>query len=128
MSYILEPPSLEVVMEEDDERKDAPKATKPSEKTKPVATSKLTQKEKESSSKKGVSSSSSSSSCSSMKSASSQPCLLSASKKPPSGMAKNGPNYGSAGKLNEVVKSKTLEDAEKRRQELLQQKAELAKK
>lgn len=117
-------------MEEDDEKKDASKATKPSEKTKPVpvANSKTTQKEKEPSTKKGFSSSSSSSSCSSMKSASSQPCLLSASKKPPTGLVKNGPNYGSAGKLNEVVKSKTLEDAEKRRQELLQQKVELSKK
>ncbi|ODN00784.1 Protein piccolo [Orchesella cincta] len=117
-TFVKEPPSLAVVLEEEDE-----KIARLSKQNGLVHQTGKPIKEV----KKGISSSSSSSSNSSMKSAVSQPCLLSKHKLA-AGSNKNGPSHGSTGKLHDVHKSKPLEDAERRRQELLSQKVEQQKK
>lgn len=127
INYLIsEPPSLDIVLEEEDEHQ-----PKVSLKSNPEKTEKNRPHPNIKPKAKGTSSSSSSSN-SSMKSASSQPCLLSSMKKLPTSATKNAPSYGSAGKLHEIVKPKHLDVdldlAEKRRQELLQQKVESSKK
>lgn len=113
-----EPPALAMVIEEDDDKESV--SSEKTEKVRPLPNAKPANKEKKNAS------TSSSGSCSSMKSATSNPCL-SATKKLPSSALKTATVYGSTGKLNEVAKTKG-EDAEKRRQELLQQKVEATRK
>lgn len=119
LDYVSVELPLAAVMEEE-EGKDDP-VSNSSEKTNkaPHKTTKATSKNDPST--KGLSSSSSSSSCS-MKSATSQPGFSTKDKKNPN------PTPGSAGKQQDTYNSKPLEDAEKRRQELLRQKAEITKK
>ncbi|CAL8122362.1 unnamed protein product [Orchesella dallaii] len=116
-TFVKEAPSLTVVLEEEDEK--IARLSKQNDTNRAAA-------KPSKDVNKGISSSSSSSGCS-MKSAVSQPCLTSKHKVAASSI-KNGPSHGSTGKLHDVHKSKPLEEAERRRQELLNLKVEQQKK